>query len=252
MNTDALHVTACTSRQPRVTSASPPLRDALGVETSSGNPRSLDAYARALRAFHSYRGDPVAIIDEALDADPEFVMGHVLRAHVHVSLWERSVVSEVRAAVARLRALDRISNDREKQHVAALDHRAAGEWQDARATLDRLCAQYPRDLLALQCGHLSDFFHGDRDSLRGRIARAIEAFSRGDYAQAVACLLPVRYRAHAFGSSHAQRDVVHRTLIEAALRDGDKSLARALLNERASLRPQCPFTCQLSRRVAAT
>ena len=57
---------------------------------------------RALRSFNTYRGDPVAIIDEALEEDPSFVMGHVLRGHVHVSMWERSVVPDVEKIVATL------------------------------------------------------------------------------------------------------------------------------------------------------
>ena len=52
------------------------------------------------------------------------------------------------------------------------------------------------------------------------IVRAIEAFGREQYAEATELLMPVRYRAHLFGGSHAQRDVVHRTLLEAALRAG--------------------------------
>src|SRR5262249_46489107 len=46
------------------------------------------------------------------------------------------------------------------------------------------------------------------------ILRAIEAFGRDRYAEAADLLMPVRYRAHIFGGSHAQRDILHRTLIE--------------------------------------
>ncbi len=56
--------------------------DSRGVSVSSGNPKSMAVYEAALGAFNVYRGDPVAIIDEALAADPDFVMGHVLRAGV--------------------------------------------------------------------------------------------------------------------------------------------------------------------------
>lgn len=107
-------------------------------------------------------------------------MGHVLRAHVHTSLWERSVVSEVQSIVARLKALETRSNDREKQHVLALEQWAGGDWDGARTTLEYLSAAYPRDLLALQMGHLGDFFHGDRDNLRGRIARALPHWTGAD------------------------------------------------------------------------
>jgi hypothetical protein len=67
--------------------------------------------------------------------------------------------------------------------------------------------------------------------------RAIKAFADGDYAGAVRLLRPVRSIAHRFGGSHAQRDVIDLTLIEAARRDGQRALAAALENERASARP---------------
>jgi hypothetical protein len=83
------------------------------------------------------------------------------------------------------------------------------------------------------------------------IARAIDAFGRERYDEAVALLLPVRYRAHAFGGSHAQRDVVHRTLLEAAFRSGQHTLARALAVERTSLKPHCPFSWRLRHKAEA-
>jgi hypothetical protein len=66
--------------------------------------------------------------------------------------------------------------------------------------------------------------------------RAIHAFACGDYGQAVRALRRVRPVAQRFGGSHAQRDVIDLTLIEAAARSGDTALANALRNERAFLR----------------
>ena len=83
------------------------------------------------------------------------------------------------------------------------------------------------------------------------IVRAIDAFGRERYDEAVALLLPVRYQAHVFGGSHAQRDVVHRTLLEAAFRSGQDALARSLAIERTSLKPHCPFSWSLRRRADA-
>ncbi len=81
------------------------------------------------------------------------------------------------------------------------------------------------------------------------IVRAIAAFGRERYGETVELLMPVRYRAHIFGGSHAQRDVVHRTLIEAALRSGDNPLAASLTAERTSLKPECPFSRTLAARA---
>lgn len=64
--------------------------------------------------------------------------------------------------------------------------------------------------------------------------RAIKAFADGRYEQAVELLRPVRHVAHRFGGSHAQRDVIDQTLIEAARRAGMTALFAALVHERAS------------------
>jgi len=69
------------------------------------------------------------------------------------------------------------------------------------------------------------------------VARAIYAFGAGAYAETVRRLRGVREIAHRFGGSHAQRDVLDRTLLEAARRAGQLALARALEAERAALRP---------------
>ena len=55
-------------------------------------------------------------------------------------------------------------------------------------------------------------------------ALALQAFGRGDYASAVRLLRPIRSHAHRFGGSHAQRDLLDLTLVEAALRGGDPVL----------------------------
>jgi len=65
--------------------------------------------------------------------------------------------------------------------------------------------------------------------------RAIKAFGDGNYAETIRLLRPVRSYAHRFGGSHAQRDVIDLTLIEAARRAGLDRLAAALLAERAGL-----------------
>jgi tetratricopeptide (TPR) repeat protein len=81
--------------------------------------------------------------------------------------------------------------------------------------------------------------------------RGFAAFGRGDYAEAVAQLLPVRAKANRFGGSHAQRDVFSWTLTEAALRLGDKPLADAMAAERLAAKPDSPINLAWARRGAA-
>lgn len=81
------------------------------------------------------------------------------------------------------------------------------------------------------------------------VACAIKAFGEGDYATCVALLRPVRAIAHRFGGSHAQRDVLDLTLIEAAFRGDQDDLAKALSAERLAWKPESPLSGLFARRA---
>ncbi|MEU7135048.1 tetratricopeptide repeat protein [Streptomyces sp. NPDC046261] len=82
------------------------------------------------------------------------------------------------------------------------------------------------------------------------VCRALVAYGRRRYDEAVGLLLPLRHRLHTFGGSHAQRDAMQRTLVEAALHAGRRDLARTLLSERINLRPVCPYNWGARARLA--
>ncbi|MFI8852414.1 tetratricopeptide repeat protein [Streptomyces sp. NPDC053499] len=82
------------------------------------------------------------------------------------------------------------------------------------------------------------------------VCRALIAFAQGRYGETVDLLLPLRGRLQTFGGSHAQRDAVQRTLVEAALRARRYELARTLLSERLSLRPTSPYNWLTHARLA--
>ncbi|ARP87051.1 tetratricopeptide repeat protein [Bordetella genomosp. 9] len=83
------------------------------------------------------------------------------------------------------------------------------------------------------------------------VAEALTAFAREDYGRTVELLRDLRLVAHRFGGSHAQRDVLALTLVEAALRDGARNLAKALTAERLALKPASEGNRQLAARAAA-
>jgi tetratricopeptide (TPR) repeat protein len=79
-------------------------------------------------------------------------------------------------------------------------------------------------------------------------ALALQAFGRGDHARAAGLLRDVRSIAHRFGGSHAQRDLIDLTLLEAAVRSGDRAQAAALAAERQALKPRSPLAKRLAVR----
>lgn len=82
------------------------------------------------------------------------------------------------------------------------------------------------------------------------LALALRAYGRGDFANAAALLHANRERAYRFGGSHAQRDVLSLTLIEAARRAGDTALARHILAERQMLKPTA-WADRIAARIGA-
>jgi tetratricopeptide (TPR) repeat protein len=66
--------------------------------------------------------------------------------------------------------------------------------------------------------------------------RAVQAFGQGEYGASVQLLRRIRSTAQRFGGSHAQRDVLDLTLLEAARRAGMDTLAAGLRAERIALR----------------
>ncbi|NQV97113.1 MAG: tetratricopeptide repeat protein [Acidimicrobiaceae bacterium] len=80
------------------------------------------------------------------------------------------------------------------------------------------------------------------------IVRALVAHGQGNFAECAQILVPIRDNVAMFGGSHAQRDVVHRTLIDALQKAGNHSLATELLQRRLNDRPSSVWT---TKRLAA-
>jgi len=72
------------------------------------------------------------------------------------------------------------------------------------------------------------------------IARALRAFGCGDHAETVRLLAPVRARAHAFGGSHAQRDLFWQLWLRAGARAGEIATVKPYFERRAAERSNVP------------
>lgn len=82
------------------------------------------------------------------------------------------------------------------------------------------------------------------------VSTALLAFDDGRHGDALAELWPIRRQFHHFGGSHAQRDVLERTLVEAAIRRHHVALAERLISERLALRPTGRFALDRQLRLA--
>ena len=82
------------------------------------------------------------------------------------------------------------------------------------------------------------------------LARGIAEFACERYSAAIDWIEPVRDIAQRFGGSHAQRDLLTLTLIEAALRANQRSRARHYLAERVVHKPASAWAHRLTRRMS--
>ena len=83
------------------------------------------------------------------------------------------------------------------------------------------------------------------------VCEALVAFGQRHYARTVDLLAPIRLDFQGLGGSHAQRDALQRTLVEAALRSGRLDLSEALISERLTLRPSSPYNWLKRAQLAA-
>jgi hypothetical protein len=119
---------------------------------------------------------------------------------------------------------------------AVMAFAGAGRVDDARAVVARLAA-YVADDAGLAVGSPGARSNVAMTAEVGLPAcRGILAYAEGRDADVLDELLPVRRVLHRFGGSHAQRDAVQRTIVDAALRSARHDVAGALLSERLALR----------------
>lgn len=134
-------------------------------------------------------------------------------------------------------------------------HASAGNYafNDAHAVMAFLGAGRRADIAELCAAQERALARGDDNAAFTRevgqpVVQALLAFAAGDYATCIENLRGVRNIAARFGGSHAQRDLLDLTLIEAAWRSGNPALARALTAERLQMRDTSPWAQELHRR----
>jgi tetratricopeptide (TPR) repeat protein len=191
-------------------------KDYTGHAVSGANASSIERLETALHELRCYIRDPLATVNAALAQAPEMTMAHVLLAYLNLLGTEPAALPAARQACEDAAKLP--ATDRERRHIHAARLIAEGRWRDAGRVLEDLSIDYPRDALALQVGHLVDFYVGDSRMLRDRVARALPAWSKS---------MPGYHAVlgmHAFGleetGDYAQAEAQGRRGVELEPRDG--------------------------------
>ena len=192
--------------------------DARGVPVTGASAFARDQYEIALRQFQSYVGDPVATLDAALADSPDFIAGHLFRGLAMFTASEKSLMPAIEGSLDEAARRQPQANERERRLTQASQRLAAGDWHGGCLALDRVLADYPRDAVALQVGHLMDFYRGDALNLRNRVSRVLPHWDAATPGYSYVLGM------HAFGleemNQYAEAEATARRALELERKDG--------------------------------
>ena len=155
------------------------MNDARGNPIGTHSGAAAEAAERALWRMMSFYGTPLDDLDAAAQADPQWPLPLLMKAGFLLSLTEPSLLNDASALLDRAEALAPAC-ERERHHLHALRLLCAGDWHDAGREWESLLLRHPRDAQALQWAHLFDFYLGDANQLRQRVARVLPQWDADD------------------------------------------------------------------------
>ena len=139
----------------------------------SGPAEAVALYDRAVDRMLRYHPEVVDLATTLAEEHAEVPMTGALLAYLHLTSSDEPDVAVAAGALEGMAAGP--LNEREQAHHDAIAAWVAGDWLGASRRLDALLERWPTDLLALQVGHLLDFFVGDAANLRDRPGRSLLA-----------------------------------------------------------------------------
>jgi len=135
-------------------------RDTRGLALSTDSAEAVAAFDLAVEHYLKYHADTMALVADALTADPGFVMGHCIKGYLMLAGANPAHRPIVAASLAAARAGAAVATPREQRHVAALDALLRGAMGEAFAIWETLLEADPTDLLALRISNATSFRYG--------------------------------------------------------------------------------------------
>lgn len=154
--------------------------DRFGAPVSHEIQADIDVFNAAAERMLAYAPDPVGILKALLDRAPDFIMARCFLAGIYLVASDGRRQKLMRQHLNVLRSQADRANDRERAHIAAIGLWETGDFYAASQAYADVLSHWPRDLVALQIGHQTDFLLGQASSTRDRPARAMPFWSATD------------------------------------------------------------------------
>ncbi|SVD78425.1 uncharacterized protein METZ01_LOCUS431279, partial [marine metagenome] len=150
--------------------------DRRGLALTVSGSRAAAIFDQAVDEVVGFQGDPVATLGRALEIDDRFVLAHYLSAMMNIIGNASSRLDEAKLSLEQVRQSAHLATGREQLHGVAVEAWCDLKLERASNLYQKILSDYPYDLMAMFAGHWLDFYRGDAQSLRGRIARALRAW----------------------------------------------------------------------------
>ncbi|CAL1541985.1 unnamed protein product [Lymnaea stagnalis] len=154
-----------------------------GLRLTTGSNDACKLYDAAVTQYAGWYDDDSlggmeGTLNKLREADPNFVMGQVVRNGLELLGTGRNTKLDtaLRDDVNKMIELSRSNPEvtlREQRHATALGCWAAGEIEHATAVWENILVEYPHDVLALKFAHDTYFYLGNSYQIRDSIARVL-------------------------------------------------------------------------------
>ena len=152
-------------------------RDARGLGLSTDSAQAALLFDRAVEHYLKYHVDTMSLVNGALSADPDFVMGHCIKGYLMLGGADPAHRSAIASCLAAAQAGAGVATRREQRHVAALSAWLRGAMGEAFAIWRQLLDADPTDLLALRISDTTHFRFGLTQAVLEQADRLAPAWS---------------------------------------------------------------------------
>ncbi len=152
-------------------------RDTRGLALSTDSAEVGQLFSLAVEHYLKAHADTMTLVNAALAADPEFVMGHVLKGSLLVAganVASRPAIASCLTAAAKVGTATR----RERLHIQALEASHNGQLGVAMDIWDAILDEYPADLMTIRISNVAHFRHGHTRAILERSDALARHWSR--------------------------------------------------------------------------
>jgi hypothetical protein len=152
-------------------------RDARGLKLSTDGAQAASLFDQAVEHYLKYHLDTMALVNDALGADPHFVMGHCLKGYLMLAGANPAHRPMIAASLAAAEGGAAVATRREQRHVAALAAWRRGAIGETLAIWRELLDADPTDLLAVRISDTTQFRFGLTQAVLEQADRLAPAWS---------------------------------------------------------------------------